>query len=427
VLRELDNEMALGGSVQERNARLALGGLTITTGLDPRMQFAAQVGANRLDKDDRVVDAVAMVEPGTGVVRALAVNRDFGVEGSATVYPLLSEAVAPGASLFKVFTLTAAVEGGAGPDTVLPGGSSHQSRVFDNPASGAFTNSDGGGRVGPTLAEATWASQNTAFVQLLERVGVDRAAEMARRLGAVSLTEEVGDREGSFTLGARPVSVIEMANVFATLAADGRRCVPTAVVSIVDASGPLPVTSLCQQAVSAQVARSVSSILEGVVTNGTGERAQLGRPVAGKTGTSDDFGAAWFAGYTPQLATAVWLGDPRGPSYPLVDVAGHERVYGGGLPAESFAAAMRLALADQPVVGFPGPVGPVVGGGGVLDDVVGMNVDQAVRLLNSKLVATVVEVTDGPGQLAAGVVLSTSPGPGEVVNGTVLLRVSDGG
>ena len=423
VLGELERQPVLGSTVQERRARLALGGLTITTALDPRVQAGAQVGADRLGRADPVAVGVAVVEPGTGAVRALAVNRDWGPQAPATMYPLLTETNAPGASLFKVFTLTAAVEAGAVPGTVLPGGSSHRSTVFDNPDAGAYTNSDGGGRAQVTLAEATAASQNTAFVQLLERVGVERAAEMARRLGASSVPLGVGSREGSFTLGSRSVSVLEMANVFATLAAGGIRCVPTPVVSVDAGAGPVGATPVCARAISAPVAYTVTAMLTGVVTDGTGRRAGIGRPVAGKTGTAEDFGAAWFAGYTPQLAAAVWLGDPRGPAYPLVDVAGTGRVFGGGLPAEVFASVMVPALEGLPVQEFPRG-GPSVGGGPVLTDVRGMDVERARSELAGAWIPVEVELVDAPDWVQSSVVVATVPEPGRVVNGTVRLQVS---
>src|SRR5262249_44571705 len=149
---------------------------------------------------------------------------------------------------------------------------------------------------------------------------------------------------------------LEMANSYATLAAGGVRCDPIGVEIVIDRDQRrVPVTPRCSSVVSTPVASTVTSLLAGVVDHGTGTGARVpGHTIAGKTGTTQDFGSAWFVGYTPQLATSVWVGDPRGPAYPLIDVAGIDHVYGGSIPASIFSAAMRGELAGLPDVGLPG-------------------------------------------------------------------------
>jgi penicillin-binding protein 1A len=147
-----------------------------------------------------------------------------------------------------------------------------------------------------------------------------------------------------------------MASVYATLAADGAHRTPSVVQRIIDSSG----TALYQanptptQAVSPQIARTTTQALQAVVQRGTGTAAQLsGRPVAGKTGTTDDLANAWFVGYTPQLATAVWMGSPTG-QVPMHGVGGVE-VFGGTYPARIFHDFMSSGLAGQPAASFTAP------------------------------------------------------------------------
>jgi membrane peptidoglycan carboxypeptidase len=377
VRASLEDEPSLGADAEQRRARLALGGLTITTTLDPALQAAADDAVrNPLSDTDRVAAAAVVVEPGTGRVRAMAVNRTYGVdeEANQTTVGLATSAYQTG-STFKAFTLAAAFEAGLGFDTVLPGGASYRSAALDNPASGAYTNAEPYGPVNVDLRTSTRQSVNTAYVQLQERVGVSRVAELAHRVGLRSLPlDQIGEREGSLTLGARESTPLEMANAYATFAAGGVYCDPIGVVAITHSDGTaVEVSPRCTQAVSAAVAASVTSVLADVVEDGTGTKARVARhPIAGKTGTTQDYGAAWFVGYTPRLSTAVWVGDPRGPAYRLVDVAGVSRVYGGTIPASVFSRLMTAALdgteplalpdADESFLGESRPVVPDVAG-----------------------------------------------------------------
>jgi membrane peptidoglycan carboxypeptidase len=167
-----------------------------------------------------------------------------------------------------------------------------------------------------------------------------------------------------------------MANSYATLAAHGVHCKPTTVTEVRLADGTVQArTENCERTIDAAVADTATAALQSVVSEGTGRAAGLGlRPVAGKTGTSDNFGSAWFVGYTPQFATAVMLGDPDGPANALYKVDGVAKVFGGTIPAEMFAVAMTQAhdgldvvafapknpdhlLASTPAVGVPQVVG----------------------------------------------------------------------
>lgn len=360
VRTELENEPALGASVTERRARLAHGGLTITTTLDMGLQTVAQAGVDaHVPSSGDVVATQVLVEPGTGNVRAMVTTRPYGTEPGQSVMPLATTPAFQPGSTFKAFTLLAALEAKVPLSTRLPGGDRHTSTVFDNPKDGYYVNSgDGYGR-NLDLRGATQHSVNTAFVQLQELVGTAPVAQAANRAGITSLDPAtVSDREGSLTLGARETSPLQVANAYATIAAHGLACVPRSVTSIVDSSGTELVTygPSCTQQFSPAVADTVSWLLESVVApGGTGSAAAIeGHPVAGKTGTTQSFGAAWFAGFTPSLSSAVWVGDPRGPSHPMTNVLGYDKVYGGTIPAEIFASTFTAALAGQPAQALPG-------------------------------------------------------------------------
>ena len=225
------------------------------------------------------------------------------------------------------------------------------------------------------MTQATWNSVNTYYVQLEEKVGVYNVANMARRLGVTSYRVEprtprgVWAKDGTLTLGTFEVSVMDMASAYATLAAHGVRCDPHSVLAITDAQGQVPIQpSKCQPVLRPEIADKVTSVLEGVITQGTGAaNAPIGRPAAGKTGTTDNFSNAWFVGYVPQMAAAVWVGDPRSTvQYPLrnvtVPVGTYPHVYGGDLPAMIWSNEMRGALVNYAVASLPLPDATVAPG-----------------------------------------------------------------
>ena len=421
VRRVLETDPALGSTAEERRSRLYEGGLVIRTTLDPVAQAAAQEAVDDLvPRTSRVATAVVTVEPGTGEVTAMAVNRAFGTGEGQTEVPLAISPAQPG-STFKVFTLAAALEQGVPLSTRLPGGDRHRSRVFDNPRSGSFSNAGDGAGSGLDLRSATAQSVNTAYVQLMERTGTRPVAEMARRLGVASIDPDaVGAREGSFTLGSREVTPLEMATAYAAIAAHGVACAPVGVTAITDAAGtahPVPDAG-CHQALSPAVADTVASVLTGVVEGGTGQAAAIGRPLAGKTGSTQNNGAAWFVGFTPDLAAAVWVGDPRGPNHPLIGVLGQRRVYGGGIPSRIFAATMEPALAAVPPTPLPPPDGNVAvrPAGPRLPALSGLTVEEATtRLREVGLVPVTAPVPPANALVPDRSVVATDPPAGALV------------
>jgi membrane peptidoglycan carboxypeptidase len=356
VSNELMSLPALGVTRAARVATLENGGLTIRTTLVPSQEAAAETAAvSIVGTTNRVGDAIVVETPGTGAITAMAQNRVYGLDAAKNETTLnYANSPSPVGSTFKAFTLVTALEAGIPLTTVLPAGAEYHSTIFDNPPGGYYTNAEPSSATNISIAEATDGSVNTAFVQLEEKVGTLPIAKTARVMGLTDLPitgpDAVSPKEGSLTLGARAFTAIQMAGAYATLAAHGLHCTPYAVTGITLANGSsITVAPTCAQVMPTAVADTVTSLFAGVVTSGTGTAAAVsGHQIAGKTGTTSNFGSAWFDGYTPDTAMAVWMGDPRGVTYPLYNVAGESAVYGGTLPAEMFHTAMSSILEGQP-------------------------------------------------------------------------------
>jgi membrane peptidoglycan carboxypeptidase len=362
VSNELLTLPALGSTLALRLATLERGGLIIRTTLVPKHQAAAQAAAVSIVGDtNRVGDAIVVETPGTGAITAMAQNRVYGLDSAKNQTTLnYANSPSPVGSTFKAFTLSTALTQGVPLSTILPAGATYHSTTMNNPPGGFYTNAEPSDGSNLTIAQATDGSVNTAFVQLEEMVGVLPIAKTARAMGLTSLPlsgpNAVTSKEGSLTLGARGFTAIQMAGAYATLAAHGLHCIPRAVGAVTLANGvTVKIPPQCKEVLAPAVANTVTSLLAGVITSGTGTAAQIpGHTLAGKTGTTTNFGSAWFDGYTATTAMAVWMGDPRGITYPLYDVAGVAAVYGGTLPAAMFKTAMTPILEGQPNV----PIAP---------------------------------------------------------------------
>ena len=442
VRQTLADDPAFGRTPEERQEKLYLGGITIQTTLDPAKQKAAQAAVDRAVRpDNRVATALVSVEPGTGKVVAMVTNRRFGKDGPGQTEVLLPTVPAfqPG-STFKAITLATALQQGIPPEIVIDAPNRYIPPGKASPP-GGFGNSSEGEAGVYDAATATALSVNTWFVRLEDKTGVLAIADTALRMGVTSIPrtgpKAITDRDASLTLGAYEVSPLEMAGVYATLAAHGKSCRPLGIAGVKSSAGktlPTP-DPQCRQALSPGVADTVTSILAGVIDgplpNRTGSAAALGRPAAGKTGTTNDYGAAWFSGYTPQLATSVWMGDPRGPSYNLVGVQAYgttyPRVFGGTIPAPIWADAMKGMLAGAPPAGFAGSDAFTENSVAlVVPDVRGLEAGTAARVLASAgLLSAVVE---GPSVALRpdGRVVTSQPAPGQVVppGGTVTITTA---
>ncbi len=426
-----------GDTLNERTARLFQGGLVIQTTLDPKLQQVAQdTLAKTLPLRSDPAAAAVVVQPGTGEVRAMAmVNHDPKTvkvnlaTGGSTGYQ-------PG-STFKMFTLAAAVEQGLPLKLRIHAPARYRAdpKVCDNPKDGSFGNA-GDSEAGTfDLPTATWLSVNTYFVQLELRVGVKKVAAMAERMG-VHLRSPVTSRSCALTLGDHEVTPLDMAAAYATLAAQGMYCRPTPITSVTapgeDAQVVLPD---CHRVLEADTANTVTSVLRGVIDgpspHRTGAAATLGRPAAGKTGTTNGPSAAWFDGYTPDFAAAVWVGYPTAPfEHPLRNIHGVRVVYGGGFPARMWRQIMLAAHQGVPKSDFvPAPASAILGEQIAVPDVRGLTPAAAGKVLDGvglQYVVATVPVHAGP--IAAGLVGAQTPGAGSMVyKGTqVVLYLSDG-
>ncbi|MGI5212262.1 transglycosylase domain-containing protein [Plantactinospora sp. CA-290183] len=391
---------AFGASVTERRQNLRRGGYRIITSLDPALQSVALRQTLRVyGYSDRRAAPMAVVQPGTGRVLAMSVNRRYSLEanprGQRNRPNTVNQLIAGGGdidgyqagSTFKMFTLLAALEAGM----PLSSGYTAPSRLLTRyPVSGP---NSCGGYWCPANASPQWMngyrtmwngfgrSVNTYFVALEQRVGADRAVRMAERLGIVFRAE--GDARlatygaagwGAFTLGVAATTPLDLANAYATLGAEGIHCKPLPVLRIVDTVGrALPAANpRCGRVITAEVARAATDAARCPVGNqsvyrrcdgGTAPEVTriLGaQQVAGKTGSSERNATETFVGFTPQVAAAGIAANPDDPS-DLVGAAVQRKVI------EAVARTMVAAMAGKPRRNFTPPAAQLALGGGPVE------------------------------------------------------------
>ncbi len=360
VRDELLDAEWLASTEELRRYLIFNGGLTITSTMDPRAQFFAQLAADQNPVKARNPDAaavVASVEPSTGAVRAVV--GETQVEGRGTVEladPVVGRS--PGSS-FKTFTLIAALEQDYGLRSSISSSPAPRSLYDDwNLPDDVRTWPTGckGGSL--DLVRATASSNNCAFARLQAAVGGDEVVDVARRLGISTLSDAEADIP-SLTLGSASVRPLEMAGAYAALANEGRYNPPHFVTKVEDRDGNVlfEYEPVDDQVISTEVARRATVALQSVVSGGTYRGGSLPdrRPAAGKTGTNelDDGGNAdvWFVGYTPQMATAVWIGNPAGS----LELKG-SGVQGGTAAGTVWREFMYPYLDGTPVIDFIDPL-----------------------------------------------------------------------
>jgi penicillin-binding protein 1A len=199
------------------------------------------------------------------------------------------------------------------------------------------------------ISRATLSSDNTVYAQLTLDLGPENVAAVARKMGVTVPREEIVPAMG---LGSISVSPLDMASAYATLAAGGIYSKPMAIRKVVFSDGKKDTNTEWgkpkrKRVLADWVAYEVTKILEDNVTSGTGVGAQIGRPAAGKTGTTDNHADAWFAGFVPQLETVVWVGYPQA-QIPMENVHGIS-VAGGTFPADIWRRFMLVAMENRAV------------------------------------------------------------------------------
>jgi penicillin-binding protein 1A len=335
--------------------RVEAGGLVVKTTVEPRLQAAAQQAlVSHLHSKDDPAGAVVAISPGTGAIRAM---ESWLPGGRHLQFNLATQSGRQAGSAFKPFVLTTALEQGIPLDTYFSGPSEYT--VDDPTCEGAdaapwtvhnYADESSGTM---NLIDATAHSVNTIYAQLVAKVGPANVVTTAHRMGIRSPLKPVC----SITLGSQAVNPLEMTDAYATLAARGVHHAPQALALVTSRSGSWlgRLRPDGARAMPQPVADTVTSVLQTVVQYGTGTAAALAdRPVAGKTGTAENYEDAWFCGYVPQLATCVWVGYPS-REIPLLGVEGVPEVFGGSIPAEIWHDFMTAAAGDLPVRQFAPP------------------------------------------------------------------------
>jgi membrane peptidoglycan carboxypeptidase len=349
IIDAAQKELSKLGFTQEQ---LMVGGYVIKTTLEQRAQQSAVDAVNKLYPSKAPANlhiGLVAIRPGTGEVVAMYGGKDYVVRqlNDAT------QSIALAGSTFKPFALIAALEQGI-PLTSMWNGDSPQ--TFDDLGRPYLVDNYGGEGWGQVdLMTATQHSINTVYVPLGMKAGLDKVVDVARRAG---IPENVAMMPTpSVSLGVASPHVIDVANSYATFAANGVYAKPYMVKEVIGPNkGVLyqgkPKT---QEVFSKEVIADLTYALKSVVNGGTGAAAlALGRPAAGKTGTSQSNASAWFSAYTPNLAASVaFFRDSASES--LNGIGGLTSVTGGSFPARIWTAFMKGALRDEPVMEFPQP------------------------------------------------------------------------
>lgn len=342
VKQQFFADKRFGQTPSERANMLFKGGLRIYTTIDLRVQAAAEAAPLILNRPDDPTAALVAIDPKTGYIRALVGGKDFNVNK----FNLATQGKRQPGSSFKIFTLATALEQGRSPDDTydsssfnyhLPGKDWHVSNA---------TEGEGGGKM--TIREGTVHSVNAVYARMIQDVGPENVVNMAHRMGITSYIPPYP----SITLGTAEVTPLEMASAASTLANNGVHNQPITVAKITDARGKVILENAPQgeEVLTPSIAYTETGILKEVISRGTGRNANIGRPAAGKTGTTNSFQDAWFVGYTPDLATAVWVGYPQA-QIAMYSVHGM-RVQGGSFPAQIWARFMEKALENSPESDF---------------------------------------------------------------------------
>ncbi|AOZ71973.1 hypothetical protein BK816_00590 [Boudabousia tangfeifanii] len=378
VLADIMNNDAFGKTRGERRNLLMRGGLTIKSSLDRRMQNAAFTSITEqvpLGDPSNFKIALSAVEPRTGYIRAMAQNTQYGTPNETDkTRDFVSYNAdnahggglgrAPGSS-FKTMTVGAWFMDNRSAYESAGGKFKWSRRDFQAHCPEASTddwevaNAHGMSASATNIIRGTEQSINTTFAGMASKLGdLCKIRDFAMKVGAYDGQGNIPTFGPSAVIGANSVPPLYMARAYATLADNGKQCKLQSVLEVKDAQGKVLFTAKpeCEQVIPEKVAKQVTLVLN--KTNDSYRRygyADIGRPAASKTGTTNNNTDGWLVGYTPQLSTAVWMGNSQG-LVPMRDVNINGRwwreVFGADQPATAWARFMSIAMEGKPVEGF---------------------------------------------------------------------------
>ena len=424
-----------GATAAQREHLLYQGGLRIETTLDPRAQAqAVDAVAKTLSSPSKDPSAaVVSIDPRNGHILAYVGGSNFYGDEPWARYDLAGQGKRSSGSSFKPFVLAAALEAGVSLEKQYPA-PGELTIPIRGQAPWLIRNYDGKGGGTMNLVEATVFSVNTVYAELITEIGAQPVVDLANRMGIES---KLGAYP-SAALGSNGVTVLDMASAYSSFADDGMHTSPVFITQVSTNSGEVLWRAEPTRArtLPSSISRAVTQVLQQVVERGTGVNARIGRPVAGKTGTGEEWSDAWFVGYTPELVTAVWVGFPdaaRTMRPPTTRIT----VTGGTWPAQIWQATAGAYLAETPASKFPSPITGATGASGAsgptgptgpgLTSVVGQSTVDATRILVDAGYRVHLYETASR-SVAQGFVISQSPAAGSpfAIGGTITLAVSTG-
>ncbi len=435
VVSQLEQNPAFGKTTTDRANYLKTAGLTIRTSLDPKIQADAQRSIDSHSKPtDQAIAAITIVEPGTGLVKAMAQSRAYGSKRGQTAYNYNAPKTYAGGyggfqngSTMKAFTIAAAIQKGIpltykinSPSPIHLGGQTFSTCngpfkiLQDYDPKNSTTNVPD-----PTMIQAAQKSTNTYFLQLSQRTGLCPIAKIASSLGMYNAQSlQPLQQVPSMTLGIDLISPLQLAGAYAAFAARGMYCTPWVVTSVKDSAGKSVSTpgANCKQALAPEVADGVNAVLHQVMEpNGTGGKLKFGKSdLAGKTGTINDAKAVWYAGYSTRLAAAATVADASLPYDPLhgqtLNGRGIDDPTGSGTAGPIWETALQAALQGYPTTHFVAPSDKIQRGDvKSLPFVNGMNPDDAANNLRQAGFEVAIASGTVNSEETAGTVAYTDP------------------
>ncbi|ARV65471.1 transglycosylase domain-containing protein [Corynebacterium glutamicum] len=442
---------------------LAKDSYTIKLTLDPDVQDAAHnaVSSHVDPTTPGVAEVVNVIEPGENSRDILAItsSRNYGLDLDAgeTMLPQATSRVGNGAgSIFKIFTAAAAIQQGAGLDTMLDVPSRYEVKGMGSggaancPANTYCVENAGSYAPRMTLQDALAQSPNTAFVEMIEQVGVDTVVDLSVKLGLRSYTDEGSfDGEssiadymkdnnlGSYTLGPTAVNPLELSNVAATIASGGMWCEPNPIASVHDREGNEVYIDrpACERAIDAETASALAVGMSKDTVSGTAASAASmygwSLPTAAKTGTTESNQSSAFMGFNSNFAAAPYIYNDGTSTTPLcsgpVRQCSSGNLFGGNEPAQTwFNMASNVPAASQGTLPSSSDSFRLGTSGELLNQVVGQSEASARRTLEAKGYKVTTRSVSGAGSARGTVVSATPQGAVLIDGGTVILDISDG-